>query len=177
MTLQTSPFVIQYNTQQVSSAEVPKTWSEVLDAKWKGKIVLTDPRISNIYLGWVDAMEKRFGAGFLKRFAAQDFKLTQSGAAGAQMVAAGAYALNFPAYATFAVPLIEKKAPIATQVISDPVLVNEDRASRSLHKRNIRTRLAHSSTGCSPKEACAQRARHSLSPRRVIRTGNWVASP
>ncbi len=125
VTLQTSPFVIQYNTQQVSSAEVPKTWSEVLNPKWKGKIALTDPRISNIYLGWVDAMEKRFGAGFLTRFAAQDFKLTQSGAAGAQMVAAGAYALNFPAYATFAVPLIEKKAPIATQIISDPVLVNE----------------------------------------------------
>ena len=57
------------------------------------------------------------------------------------MVAAGAYALNFPAYATFSVPLIEKKAPIAAQVVSDPVLVNETSvaiASRARHPNAAR---------------------------------------
>lgn len=125
ITVQTSPFVVQRNTDQVTSAQVPRTWQEVLDPAWKGRIVLTDPRISNIYLGWLDAMEKHFGTAFLQKLAAQDFKLAQSGAAGAQMVAAGAYALNFPAYATFAIPLIQKKAPIATQIVTNPVLVNE----------------------------------------------------
>jgi len=125
VTVQTSAMVVQYNTDQVSRAGVPKTWSEVLDPKWKGKILLTDPRISNTYLGWLDAMERNLGKEFIRKLAKQDFKLTQSGAAGAQMVAAGAYALNFPAYASFSVPLKKKKAPIESQVMSGPEAVNQ----------------------------------------------------
>lgn len=37
------PMVIMYNKDMVSEEEVPKSWNDLLDAKWKGKIAFADP--------------------------------------------------------------------------------------------------------------------------------------
>ncbi len=141
VTIQTSGSVIQFNTDLVKDADIPKTWADVVDPKWKGKILLTDPRISDTYLGWVDMLEKRYGADFIQKLGAQDVKLTQSGASGAQLVAAGAHHLNFPAYSSFSVPLIEKKAPISSRIMADPVLASQTSlavAAKAPHPKTAR---------------------------------------
>jgi ABC-type Fe3+ transport system substrate-binding protein len=38
-----------YNTNLISDAEVPKTWDELLDPKYKGKKIIVDPRGSSLY--------------------------------------------------------------------------------------------------------------------------------
>jgi iron(III) transport system substrate-binding protein len=38
----TMPYVIMYNKKLVSEAEKPKSWKDVLDAKWKGKVAYAD---------------------------------------------------------------------------------------------------------------------------------------
>ena len=43
-----------------------KTSSEVADPKWKGKILLTDPRVADNYMGWLDGMERRVRMDFPK---------------------------------------------------------------------------------------------------------------
>jgi iron(III) transport system substrate-binding protein len=41
-----TPEVIAYNSSIVSAADVPKDWDEVLDPKWKGKVLIRDPMAS-----------------------------------------------------------------------------------------------------------------------------------
>jgi len=38
----TMPYVIMYNKKLVSETEKPKSWKDVLDAKWKGKVAYAD---------------------------------------------------------------------------------------------------------------------------------------
>lgn len=37
------PMVIMYNKDMVKENEVPKTWKDLLDSKWKGKLAFADP--------------------------------------------------------------------------------------------------------------------------------------
>ena len=41
-----TPEVIAYNTRVVAAADVPRDWDDVLDPKWKGKVLIRDPMAS-----------------------------------------------------------------------------------------------------------------------------------
>jgi ABC-type Fe3+ transport system substrate-binding protein len=117
--LYVAPMAITYNTQLVPKKDVPKTWKDLLDSKWAGKILLTDPRASSGYMGWAEEMRKEFGVEYLQGLAKQKFQLVQSGGPGAQQVAAGAEALNFPSGADLSTALRQQGAPLGYVIPSD----------------------------------------------------------
>ena len=121
----TSIVALAYNTDMVAEGEQPTRWADLTDPKWKGQIMMTDPTVADNYLGWLDAIERDLGMDYLEALSAQDYTLTKSGASGAQMVAAGAFAVNAPTFAAFSTTLIEEKdAPIKVQFMTEPSIVS-----------------------------------------------------
>lgn len=104
--------VITYNTELVTGADVPTSWEDLLDPKFKGQGMMLDPRASDGYLSFYWLLRDHFGDEFLEQLAAQDFTLVDSGATASQEVAAGAYMLavgNYPAHSR---NLIDQGAPV-----------------------------------------------------------------
>jgi iron(III) transport system substrate-binding protein len=53
--------VLTYNTSKVKPEEAPKTWTDLLDIKWKGKVSTGHPGFSGYVGTWVLMMKKLYG--------------------------------------------------------------------------------------------------------------------
>ena len=78
-----------YNTEVVSAAEVPKTWKDLLDPKWKGKIATSPITIGGTAWMQYGYLKATFGEAYLKQFAAGEPKLFPSYSAAVLSVARG----------------------------------------------------------------------------------------
>ncbi len=120
-TVQLLPHQLAYNTQMLGAA--PTDWNVLLDPKWKGKIVVLDPRNGFFTTVWYYALQQKLGAGFIKDLMKQEPQLVQSAVQGVQQVAAGAAAICAPAYPNLMPDLQAKGAPVALAA-TDPVIAS-----------------------------------------------------
>jgi iron(III) transport system substrate-binding protein len=81
--------VIAYNPKLVSAAEAPKTWKDLLDPKWSGKLVTAHPGYSGIIATHVLALVNLHGWDFFKQLAQNKPMLVQSANDPPQVVASG----------------------------------------------------------------------------------------
>src|SRR5437588_465851 len=65
-TLRATVNVIAYNTKLVPAAEAPKGWKDLLDAKWRGKMVTAHPGYSGVISTHVLALVQPHGWGYFK---------------------------------------------------------------------------------------------------------------
>ena len=63
---------LAYNSRQVSAAEAPKNWPDLLDPKWKGKLAVGHPGFSGYAGTWAVLMRQLYGDGFFARLAKND---------------------------------------------------------------------------------------------------------
>ena len=81
-------FVIGYNTRQVSAAEAPKDWDDLLAPKWRGKIGM-DPDNHILY----GALEQSWGRdkaiSFFRRLAQQQIQFRKGNTLISQLIVAG----------------------------------------------------------------------------------------
>jgi iron(III) transport system substrate-binding protein len=61
-----------YNAEMLSPEEVPTKWEDILDEKWRGKMVMADAGSSSGALHWYSAMRKAYGNEFVEALAKQD---------------------------------------------------------------------------------------------------------
>ena len=69
-----------YNAEMVSADEAPKTWEDLLDPKWKGKLALTDAASASSALHWFAAVQSVYGKEFMEKLSQQDV-LVRTGSA------------------------------------------------------------------------------------------------
>ncbi len=69
---------IFYNTKAVPPGEAPKTWKDLLDPKWKGKLVTAHPGYSGVIATHVLALEHAFGWDYFKKLAENKPMIVQS---------------------------------------------------------------------------------------------------
>jgi iron(III) transport system substrate-binding protein len=80
---------ITYNTKLLPAAEAPKTWKDLLDPKWKGKLVTAHPGYSGVIATHVLALVHLHGWDYFKQLAQNRVMLTQSAADPPGVVASG----------------------------------------------------------------------------------------
>ncbi|MFO1220027.1 MAG: extracellular solute-binding protein [Burkholderiaceae bacterium] len=84
--------VAMVNTQQLGGP-APKTWADLLDARFKGKITIADPANSSTALTILWGVDKMLGADALKRLAG-NVKVTSAAATVLRSVGQGEFAVG-----------------------------------------------------------------------------------
>jgi iron(III) transport system substrate-binding protein len=105
-----------YNTDLVKPEDAPKTWHDLLDPKWKGKIGMQDPKSGGGGAHtWIMKMHRELGEAEWREY--MDVMGTQISKYGRyfpirEALASGEIAIHLAAYPDFTEPLKIKGAPI-----------------------------------------------------------------
>jgi iron(III) transport system substrate-binding protein len=112
--VQLQPSGIMYNRNAVSAADAPKTWQALLDPRWRGRIILTDPTSSPAFVDlWWSVARRNGGMNYLTRLRAQAPRLYSGVAPLTQALASGEAAIAVPGVPAILGPLVDRGAPLA----------------------------------------------------------------
>jgi iron(III) transport system substrate-binding protein len=81
--------VIAYNSKTIPASEAPKTWKDLLDPRWKGKMVTAHPGYSGVIATHVLALVHLYGWDYWKQLAQNKLMLVQSAVDPSGVVASG----------------------------------------------------------------------------------------
>ncbi len=70
--------VIYARSDKVDKADYPKTWSDALDAKYNGKLAMTDPSFTSLQLMVVSTLSKKLGWSYYEKLKANGIMIVQS---------------------------------------------------------------------------------------------------
>src|ERR1700757_2786437 len=102
--------VLSYNTKLVKRDELPKTYEEVINPKWKDKITMSED--FDIFGMMLKMMGRAKGLEFMRRLAAQGVVLKNSYSLAIQAVASDEVALGLNVYGTRTEDFKKKGVPI-----------------------------------------------------------------
>ena len=89
-------FILMYNTNLAKPDEAPKSWQDVTDPKWQGKILADDFRAAGAGNVWFEATYNAFGRGFHEKMALQKPVFSRNFPESERRVARGEYPIYMP---------------------------------------------------------------------------------
>ncbi len=103
--------VLVYNTQMVNKDELPRSFEQLINPKWKNKIALRDNDFDTFGM-MLRVMGKEKGTNFMRRLAAQGVQLRKGSSLAIQLIAAGEVPLGMNLYGTRTEEFKKRGAPI-----------------------------------------------------------------
>ena len=104
---------IEYNTRMVKPEEAPKSFADLLDPKWKGKIVKAHPGYSGTIMTVTYEISRDLGWDYLKKLGQQQVMQVQSAAEPPKKVAQGERPVAADGGEYLPLQMIDKGAPLA----------------------------------------------------------------
>ncbi|MBI4332581.1 MAG: extracellular solute-binding protein [Chloroflexi bacterium] len=115
------------STELVKSGEL-SSFTDILDPKWKGKIIFSDPTISGTSPNLLAAMHKTFGEqkaiDVFKKLAANDVQITRDQRLLLESVARGKYAIGLGQSMALFAEFERAKAPIRIHNFKEPRFIS-----------------------------------------------------
>ena len=106
-----NPYVTAYNTRQLPRLRLPKTYEDLLDPKWKGKMMMEGTK-ADWFAGMLQIMGYERGLHYMRELARQEPTLREGHELLAQLVAAGEGDLDINIPASSVDRMKEKGGPI-----------------------------------------------------------------
>src|SRR2546423_10641858 len=104
--------IIAYNTNLVKAEDAPKSFSDLLDPKWKGKIVKAHPGYSGTIMTAPYQMQRDLGWGYFEKLAKQNVMQVQSSADPPKKLALGERAVMADGNEYNIFQIMEKGGPV-----------------------------------------------------------------
>ena len=128
--------VLVYNTNLVKKDELPRTFQEIINPKWKDKVVMSED--FDIYGMMLKVMGRDKGLDFMRRLAAQGVGIRDGYTLAVQGVASGEVPLGLNLYGTRTEEFKKKGAPI-DWIPMEFVLASLEPLAVSAHAANPNT--------------------------------------
>jgi iron(III) transport system substrate-binding protein len=110
-------------SDKVAAADEPKTWTDLADPKYKGKLILTDPSFTSLQVSVVGMMAKERGWGFFEKLRQSDVMVVQGNQQVSEMLKRGERLVAVGALDSYAADLKREGHPVKTLYPSDGVFV------------------------------------------------------
>ena len=161
---------IAYNTNLVKKEEAPKSYADLLDPKWAGKIVKAHPGYSGTILTATYQMSRDLGWQYFEKLAQQKIMQVQSASDPPKKLALGERAIMADGVEYVLFQLKEKGDPIEI-VYRDRRHAADHRSQRACSRmRPTRTPRGCCRTGCSRPSASSSASTSAACARRIAQT-------
>jgi iron(III) transport system substrate-binding protein len=114
---------IVVRNDKVGAADAPKTWSDLVDPKYKGKLITTDPSFTALGLMTVATLAKKFGWDYYKKLRQNDTMVVQGNQQVSDMLKSGERLIAAGVLDSYAADDRKQGHPLATVYPSEGALI------------------------------------------------------
>lgn len=115
--------IIAFNKDKLDPKDAPKSWTDLLDPKWKGKIAMPNPLLSGTAYVAVGALAQKYGWEYFDKLAANGMKVEQGNSAIQNKLLTGEYAAAMILEENILKLSVAKKEPLAVSYPTDGTIM------------------------------------------------------